>query len=283
MRHVVYDLRKLNLREGWAADAENVNAEILAEPDPKKRAAIIDGNDNLWREVKHELAKIFGSKCWYTESKQEGTDTDVDHFRPKKRVAEVKNKENPHFGYWWLAFKLNNYRFSCIYANRRRRDVESGEVGGKADHFPLCDEACRAMTPEDDWEEEQPLLLDPCKATDVSLITFKDDGEAMPRYGKEKRPRSFERADVSIELYNINHSDFIKARIELRDDMDELIIDVAKYYKKLETGDATHEHAYESAVKKLIKMRDKNSPYSSFCIAYLEKYRHKEFLDGIFM
>jgi len=282
MRHIAYDYRRLKLREGWREDAEIVNAQILAEDDSKKRAEIIDQNDNLWREVKHELAKLFNNKCWYTESKQEGTDTDVDHFRPKKRVAEVKDKENPHPGYWWLAFKLDNYRFSCIYANRRRRDVESGDVGGKADHFPIWDEACRARCPDDDCDDEQAMLLDPCKVTDVALITFKDDGEAMPRHNREKRPKAFARADISIEFYNINHSDFVKARIALRDIMDNLVVDAAKYYKKLETGDAIHEHAYERAIKQLVDMRNINAPYSSYCIAYLDKHNHKEFFEGVF-
>ena len=283
MRHVKYDPRRVVLREGWAEEAESVNEKILAEPDAKKRTKIIDENGDLWREVKHELSKFFNNKCWYTESKQEGTDTDVDHFRPKKRVAEVTDKANPHTGYWWLAFKLENYRFSCIYANRRRRDVESGKVGGKADHFTLWKEECRAFSPDDDCDEEQPLLLDPCKATDVALITFKEDGEAMPRYGKEKRPKAFARADVSIKFYNINHSDFVNARIELRDQMDGLVNDAAKYYKKLETGDAIHEHAYERVIEQLIDMLDKEAPYSSYCVAYLDRYKHDDFLDGVFL
>ena len=116
----------------------------------------------------------------------------------------------------------------------------------------------------------------------LDLLFFKGDGEAMPRHDKKKRPKAFERSDVSIEFYNINHSDFVKARIELRDKMDDLVVDAAKYYKRLETGDAIHEHAYERAIKQLVDMRDIDSPYSSYCIAYLDKHNHEEFFEGVF-
>lgn len=283
MRHVVYDTSQLKLRDGWADDAKKMEQQILAEPDAKKRAKIIDDNADLWSEVKHELSKLFNGKCWYTESKQVGTDTDVDHFRPKKRVAEVRDKNKPHPGYWWLAFRLENYRYSCIFANRRRRDVETDGTGGKADHFPLWEEETRAWSPECDCAEEVPLLLDPCKAADVALITFKEDGEAMPRYGEKSRPRAFAKADVSIVFYNINHSDFVKARIALREQMAGLVTNAKLFYRKLETGDATHEHAYERVIKQLMDMRDKNAPYSSYCLAYLDSLRHEEFLAGVFL
>ena len=146
MRLIRYNPAALHLRADWAQDADDVRQQLNVEADPKKRSEIIEANKELWAEVKAELAKLSNDKCWYTESKQQGTDTDVDHFRPKKRVAEVKDKDNPHPGYWWLAFDLANYRFSCIYANRRRRDIESGDVGGKADHFPLVDEGKRASS-----------------------------------------------------------------------------------------------------------------------------------------
>jgi hypothetical protein len=283
MRHVAYNPSHLKLRDGWAKDVENLRKKILAEKNFKKRAALINDNAALWREVKQELSKLFNGKCWYTESKQEGTDTDVDHFRPKKRVAEVTDKTKPHPGYWWLAFNLENYRYSCIFANRRRRDVETGETGGKSDHFPLWSEDKRAWTPECDCDEEIPLLLDPCKATDVALITFKEDGEAMSRHDKKKRPKAFAKADKSIAFYNINHSDFVKSRIALRDQMDDLVSDAVKYYKKLELDDAIIDHAYERAVRQLKNMRDKDAPYSSYCVAYLDKYKHEEYLEGVFL
>lgn len=282
MRYVDYNRNSLALPVGWEAKVQSLEAQLLAETDAKKRAELIDKNADAWKEIKQELAKLFNFKCWYTESPQQGTDVDVDHYRPKKRVAEVSDKDKPHPGYWWLAFKLENYRYSCIVANRRRRDVETDKIGGKADHFPILNEQNRAWTPTCDCNEEQPTLLDPCKLTDVALITFKEDGEAMARYNSQTNPRLFQRADVSIDYYHLNHTDFVNARIKLRDEMDDLIRDSDRYYKKLETGDATHAHAYETTITTLRKMCNQSAPYSSFCMAYLDKYRHKDFLVGVF-
>ncbi|MGZ8910749.1 MAG: hypothetical protein ACXW09_12255 [Methylococcaceae bacterium] len=283
MRHIDYNPNSLELPNGWTVKVQNLESQLLAETDAKKRADLIDNNADVWKDIKQELAKLFNFKCWYTESPQQGTDVDVDHYRPKKRVAEVSTTANTHPGYWWLAFKLENYRYSCIVANRRHRDVETDKTGGKADHFPILNEQNRAWTPACDCDEEQPMLLDPCKAADVALITFKDDGEAMARYGYDAKPRLFQRADISIEYYHLNHSDFVRARIELREKMDGLVRDADKFYKKLETGDGTHDHAYEVTIIKLRKMCDKFAPYSSFCMAYLDKYRHEDFLVGVFL
>jgi hypothetical protein len=281
MRHLEIEFSHLQLPDDWHVKSQALTDAMLAEPNANKRAKIIEKNQAHWKSIKPALAKLFNHKCWYTEAPQQGTDVDVDHFRPKKRVQETLSTSAPHDGYWWLAFRIDNYRFSCIVANRRRTDVETGAPGGKADHFPLCDEKKRAKTPTCDMEEEQPVLLDPLKATDVQLLQFKQDGEAMPRFSVEKSPRKFMRADMSIAYYNLNHSDFVRCRIELRDIIDKEIKAASRYYNKLETGDADNDLAYEEAIRKLRKMRSKDAPFSSFCVAYLDQYRHKIEYDGV--
>lgn len=281
MRHLEIDYNRLTLPKDWQIKSQELTDELLAAPDAKTRAEIIDKNQDHWKNIKPVLAKIFNYKCWYTEAPQQGTDVDVDHFRPKKRVQETLSSDSPHDGYWWLAFRLDNYRFSCIVANRRRTDVDTGLTGGKADHFPLCEEFKRAKSPICDAEEEQPVLLDPLKATDVQLLLFKPDGEAMPRFSEEVFPRRFMRADQSIKLYNLNHSDFVRCRIELRDVIDKEIKSAVRFFNKLETGDADNDFAYEETIRRLRKMRNQGAPFSSFCGAYLDSFRHKPEYDGI--
>ena len=92
------------------------------------------------------------------------------------------------------------------------------------------------MTPSCDLDDEQPILLDPLKATDVQLLLFKPDGEATPRFSEKKHARKFLRAEKSIGFYNINHSDFVRCRIDLRDEIDKDVEAAAKYFKKLEKG-----------------------------------------------
>lgn len=281
MRHLDIDFKKLSLPNGWQEKAQELSDSLVAAQDEKQRSEIINNNQDHWKAVKPILASLFNYKCWYTEAPQHGTDVDVDHFRPKKRVQETLSTAKQHDGYWWLAFNLRNYRYSCIVANRRRTDVETGVTGGKADHFPLCDESVRANTPGCDLEAEQPILLDPLKATDVQLLQFKPDGEAMPRFSKKSHARKFIRADQSIAFYNLNHSDFVRFRIELRDQIDNDVKAAKRYFNKLETGDADNDLAYEQTICRLRKMRSIQAPFSSFCIAYLDGFRHQQEYDGV--
>lgn len=281
MRCVDYDSAKIEMPEG----VDQLRQQLLDAQDDAARAELIDNNSQVWAGIKPQLRDTFYRKCWYTESPQQGGDVDVDHFRPKKRVFELKGKDNPHPGYWWLAFEPDNYRYSCIVANRRRRDVDTDIVGGKADHFPLWDEATRAWPPECDCSEEEPVLLDPCRAADVGLITFRDDGEAMPRFGEGENKKAYERADKSIEYYHLNHTDFVKARQDLRDEIVDFLKEAKRAFHKFEAGDAFHTDTWESAIKGLRRMVAKSAPYSSFCIAYLDQHkdRHEPYLAGVFM
>lgn len=280
MRPIDYDPQNLPLPDGWAENAAALRQAVLNAPDDKARAKIIEDNQ-IWSQVKSELKKLSFGKCWYTESLQIGTDVDVDHFRPKKRVAERCSKGDAHPGYWWLAYELSNYRYSCIFANRYRRDVEADVVGGKADCFPIQDEAHRAMGPDADWESEKPLLVDPCKADEVALISFKADGEAFPSFS-DPGSYKYRKAELSIKHYNINHTDFVRARIELRDKIEQAMMDALRYFNKLETGDADHARAYGRAIQTLRELRRPSSQFSGFCTLMTDAFRGKAALDGVF-
>lgn len=56
--------------------------------------------------------------CGYCSRLLPGNDRgDIDHFRPKKEVAEAPD----HGGYWWLGYKISNYVLSCSVCNRYRK------------------------------------------------------------------------------------------------------------------------------------------------------------------
>ncbi|ETX05628.1 MAG: hypothetical protein ETSY2_21830 [Candidatus Entotheonella gemina] len=57
---------------------------------------------------------------------------DVEHFRPKGKVAE----DDAHGGYWWLAYTFSNYLMSCSVCNRVY----------KRDRFPLRPGARQRVT-----------------------------------------------------------------------------------------------------------------------------------------
>lgn len=285
MRHVKYNPAEITYPPDWEDNAAAARRDVeLADPDNRSAEINKPKHRELWSSLKPELAKIMYGKCWYTEAPQVGTDTDVDHYRPKNAVKGVHKAgtKEKHPGYWWYAFDPSNYRYSCIVANRLRRDIETGLVGGKADEFPLWKEEQRSWCPDDDCENEQPLLIDPCKASEVALITFGENGEATARHSEDKMPRLFARADRSIKLYHLNHSDFVKARIAIRDDIVTHIQLARRCYKRLNSGSPDTENGYEHAIAHLRAVCSEKAPFSSFAIAFLAPYREDESLAGVF-
>lgn len=106
MRHLDIDFSQLELPQGWRDKAQQLSDSLRDAKNEKQRSDIINNNQDHWKVVKPLLASLFNYKCWYTEAPQQGTDVDVDHFRPKKRVQETLSTVTPHEGYWWLAFCL---------------------------------------------------------------------------------------------------------------------------------------------------------------------------------
>lgn len=131
MRYI--DRAKLVKPAGWVARAQAASQAVADGEDPNDHSAV-------WRDLKNGLADLLHDKCWYCESPVDRSDNAVDHFRPKNRVSDAGR---PHTGYRWLAFDVNNFRYACTYCNSRRIDVDGDTAGGKADRFPLIDEAQR--------------------------------------------------------------------------------------------------------------------------------------------
>jgi len=120
-------------------------------------------------QVKMALEKLFFVKCAYCESSPVASNPwDVEHYRPKGRVAECTD----HPGYYWLAYKWENLFFACADCNRSRKDQaryddpQALSAQGKLDQFPVENEDYRAMSPDENLSAEQPLLLNPCNDHD---------------------------------------------------------------------------------------------------------------------
>ena len=131
-------------------------------------------------EVRKALERLFHSNCSYCgDNITAGYDWEVEHFRPKGRVAERED----HLGYYWLAYEWENLYLSCTHCNQRRKDRPSwGDStlhpsGGKADQFPLLDERTRAMGVEDDVKEEHTLLIDPCYDDPAYYLAYDPTGQ----------------------------------------------------------------------------------------------------------
>jgi uncharacterized protein (TIGR02646 family) len=136
------------------------------------------------------LEKLFHNKCAYCESNTTAAGPwDVEHYRPKGQVAESRN----HPGYYWLAYTWDNLLPSCVFCNQRKTDQPVFDnptelrAAGKFDQFPLEDETFRALTHDDSWENEKPLLLHPCKDQPEDHFTYNIQGDIIPKDLQDQR------------------------------------------------------------------------------------------------
>ncbi len=200
----------------WKALAEEELEVALREAEDHVAARAIYSHPWL-RAV---LEKLFHDKCAYCETKIAGSgDWNVDHFRPKGRVAERPD----HPGYYWLAYEWSNLLPSCTHCNQRRKDkprwgdLRFARAGGKADQFPLADESARAMSPADDLRREQALLIDPCVEQPENWLRFIARGEVWSLDGNPK-------GRTSIAVFHLNRRRLRDLRKRTTDTVAQLLL-----------------------------------------------------------
>lgn len=158
------------------------------------------------KEVKPALEELFYYKCAYCERNLPG-EWDVEHFRPKGRVAERES----HPGYYWLGYEWENLYPSCKLCNQRRKDKPMWSdprelpASGKLDQFPLLDETTRAMSHKDDIYQEHTLLIDPCYDDPKWYFFYDTEGQV---FSLKENPYG----QKSIEVFNLNRRRLCKRR-----------------------------------------------------------------------
>lgn len=196
-------------KEAALLDAERAKLEAAgdikgAEAKRNERNEFIGKKSAHWGKLKPWLFKLSGGKCWFTDTTNNGSHYDVEHFRPK---AEAKNFDGSvREGYWWLAFDYTNYRLAGGVPNTKK--------GG---WFPLCN-GSRSSTFDNRCEESEfPYLLDPIRASDPLLLAFNEEGNAIPvpsadKWATELGKWNKERAEESIKRYKLNDHDALPER-----------------------------------------------------------------------
>ena len=272
------DIDQLELPDGWQARADKALNDLRQEIEHAEREARSTGKDisvarrraisegldvssrkKIWRDLAPYLAKLRNGKCWYSESLNSGSDKDVDHFRPKKRVDE----DPEHEGYWWLAFDWRNYRYSCEWCNQRRVDTANSTEGGKWDHFPVSG-TFRARQEVDDFEMEHVELLDPIDPDDWRLLTFLPNGQPTPT--QPHGTKEYKRAEISIQLYHLHHQELVRDRKKVATKIRLLIEDMEILYSKI--IDPIMRKLYKRRQKELFRLIDRDSDYSAAALAY---------------
>lgn len=196
------------ISQDWKDKASSLYVELEKIDDVDQKHEFIKKN-NIWSEIKPVLKEISWWKCWYSEAKDIVSDYDVDHYRPKWRI---KNKEwniIEHDWYWWLAFDINNYRFSWIFMNRPRWGW------WKVDYFPINDENFRATFWWIQVNYETPLILDPTNEDDCSLIAWDINTWELFPFSDDQESLDYKKANFSIDVLNLNHENLVEARKQL--------------------------------------------------------------------
>ncbi len=176
-----------------------------------------DGNIYGDDRVRAALEKLFHDKCAYCESKMSGIlDWNVEHFRPKGRVAE----RDDHPGYYWLAYDWDNLYPSCTFCNQRRKDKPRwgdptyAESGGKSDQFPLEDETMRIMSP-DDIKQEDPLLIDPCNDNPEEYLGYDIHGHVFEHNDNQRGQATIDICHLEQRRLRDRRRETINAVVEL--------------------------------------------------------------------
>ncbi|EBH9978696.1 hypothetical protein EHH62_20325 [Salmonella enterica subsp. arizonae serovar 40:z36:-] len=246
MRYI--DSSRLRLPDGWLGRASSAKEAVANGASP-------DDYSSIWRELKNGLADLSNDKCWYCEMSIPRSDNAVDHFRPKGRVSDASNE---HTGYRWLAFEQSNFRYACTFCNSRRKDIDGGTVGGKADRFPLLDESQRVYT-QGSILNERPYLIDPCEIGGWRLLGCKREN-GKPCASSDEQELKL-RAEVSIEIYHLHHEPTCKLRhaeaVKLISDIDE-----AKELFIATQSDAAQELAFKRAAARILKAIHFDSVFS---------------------
>jgi hypothetical protein len=205
----------------WLEKAASLTQMLEDAQSPEERNRIIDNNKEVWGELKDWLLKLSHGKCWFSEARDIYSHVDVEHFRPKKGAKDLDGLERE--GYWWLSFDWKNYRICGNVGNRK-----------KGTFFPLLPESFVATSTNRTIEDESPYFLDPTNVADTCLLSFNEEGEAipMPSCGGLHKERVLE----SVKRFKLNdHPALLEARRTVWRKCREIVDDCKVLLKDLET------------------------------------------------
>ena len=276
MRLMDFEAIRPNIR-GEIEALDEAQRQVLEEPDPVRRRALFERHRTRWTAVRDAFEEHSDGKCWYVECKSSGAGNDIDHYRPKSRVAE----DRTHPGYYWLAFNWRNLRLSCQRANRPRRDLESGATGGKGDNFPLVNPEGRAHGPQDDLAFEIPAIVDPTNAADVAMLTFGRSGEVELVPERTGEPIAEAKLEASRLFLHLNWPRFRDDRVMLYNEIERFV----HRGEDLAPSDFSGMHAVAQAFvdicKDLAKRTEPHQEYSRAARAYVEMFRDRWWIRDI--
>jgi hypothetical protein len=268
---------KVGSFDEWLLKAENCLNDI--RPMSQKERSKYWSKNNIWRDLYPALSKLSGHKCWYSEAPENSSEWEIDHYRPK---AEAKTEDGTIIrsdGYWWLSYSWKNFRLSGSLINKLRRErfESDDEVYGKGNYFPL--ETDTVAEPEDeDCDCERPLLLDPIKPRDVTLISFDKNGEPFPTYNEEENKLYNKKAVLSIKHYGLHHKPLCRGRSKIWANCEIVVSKAHNYIKNNINDPVKRDEKIDECFLQLSRYSRKTEPYSMVVRNYVkEKLKNDEY------
>lgn len=241
----------------------------------KEERAEYFSKNNIWTELYPYLSKLSHHKCWYTESPENSSEWEIDHYRPKNQSKSFDGSIILEEGYWWLAYYWRNYRLCGSLVNRLRKDRfnSNDEVYGKGSFFPLELDGGYKAAPEDFiCRCEYPYLLDPTEPDDILSLSFDEDGYAFPTYGEDVDPFNHKRATLSIKYYGLNQMPLIRSRKKV---LEQCKFIISEYEKKINLpisnpiNRCEKQTAMNSCCLQLMALLDCSKPFSMVARSFL--------------
>ena len=253
------DLNKLEADKDWDSTAASEQNNVDTGVKEAKNVSYV------WSTAKPRLKKLSFDKCWYCESIEVRSDDAVDHFRPKSI-------------YPWFACDIKNFRYACTFCNSVRKNPETGITGGKGDYFPLI-EGERA-TNDQERNLEKHLLIDPCKAGDVGLLDFHDDGRPRAKHSEVAEIRH-RRAIESIKAYHLDHPELVESRRQIALQIADWVQGADMAYDELDQADQSKHEMFSKFAESIGRAISSDAPFSVFAKKIVKGYSHYPWIEDI--
>jgi uncharacterized protein (TIGR02646 family) len=206
----------------WRNDAESALLDVSSAKTAKERSDAIKRHRDVYKQAREFWRGVFGGKCAYCESPHAASSrVDVEHFRPKGNVTDVKGtavmrtiagNPEPHPGYYWLTFEWSNLLPSCQECNRPKY--------AKSNRFPIANEDRRVYGPGP-LTDEDPLILNPFEDNPDDHLNFNTpQGLVAAKNGSVK-------GQTTITVIHLNRDALRLARFLLYADIRRVAANVA--------------------------------------------------------
>lgn len=221
-------------------DRKEAAPASLSSPAALKEAAATEAYYQSWKvgdpafdgfnhykahDVQQALRKLFKRKCAYCEKQLEKGFFEVEHYRPKGKVADCN-----HCGYWWLALAWTNLLPTCPGCNKGLKqhivtadmtvaEVEAmqalspKELHGKATQFPVG--AGRLAAKVDDHFAEQPHIIDPTRMDPEPELLWRHDAAFSVLEPERKAGVPSIVGEATIRCLALNRVDLVESRTQI--------------------------------------------------------------------